>query len=237
MLGVLVSLTAARFVFAQAPEGVIHYEVKMNMHRRLPPDREGMKNVIPEFRTHQDQLFFTANASLYKQVEEEEDDDFGGEGMQIRFRRPLAEYYVDQAAAKRVVIQEFMDKKYLIEDSIRVSPWKFGAETKILLGFECRQASYYNEERKQTIVAWYTARLRPFLGPEGFNTLPGAVLQIDINDGERVITAQKIDARPLEKGELKIPSGGTKTTEKDFRKMVDDQMKKMGGNGAVIIRN
>ncbi|HEY9045311.1 MAG TPA: GLPGLI family protein, partial [Ohtaekwangia sp.] len=65
-LGILVSLTAAHFVFGQSAEGIITYEVKVNMHRRLPPDREQMKETIPEYNIHQDQLVFNTNESLYK---------------------------------------------------------------------------------------------------------------------------------------------------------------------------
>lgn len=239
-LGILVSLTAAHFVFAQTAEGVITYEVKVNMHRRLPPERQGMKEMMPEFDVHKEQLSFTATESLYKPVIEESEDDFAGEdggGMRMRFRRPNAEVYFNHASSKKVTQQEFMGKKYLIEDSVKITPWKFGTEVKTILGYACRQATFYNEERKQTIVAWYTDKLRPFLGPEIYTTLPGAVVQVDINEGERVITAIKIEPRTLKKGELKIPSGGTKITEKEFRKMMDEQMQRMGREGGVMIRN
>jgi GLPGLI family protein len=236
-LGVLVCLTAAHVVFGQT-EGSIIYEVKMNMHRNIPKEREEMKNMIPEFRKSRDQLFFNASESLYKAVEEDDDTDVDNGGMRMVIQRPKNETYVNQAATKRVLLQEFMGKKYLIEDSLKVTPWKFGSETKEVKGYACKQASFYNEERKQTIVAWYTDKLRPFLGPENFNTLPGAVLLVDINDGERIIIAQTIEFRPLKKNEMKIPSGGTKTTEPEFRKMVREQMEKMGASGGnIIIRN
>jgi GLPGLI family protein len=236
-LGVLVCLTAAHVVFGQT-EGSIIYEVKMNMHRNLPKEREEMKNMIPEFRKHRDQLFFNTSESLYKAVEEDDDTDVDNGGMRMVIQRPKNEIYVNQAATKRILLQEFMGKKYLIEDSLKVTPWKFGTETKDVKGYACKQASFYNEERKQNVVAWYTDKLRPFLGPESFNTLPGAVLLVDINDGERIITAQSIELRPLKKNEMKIPSGGTKTTEPEFRKMVREQMEKMGGSGGnIIIRN
>jgi GLPGLI family protein len=236
-LGVLVCLTAAHVVFGQS-EGSIIYEVKMNMHRNIPKEREEMKNMIPEFRKSRDQLFFSASESLYKAVEEDDDTDVDNGGMRMVIQRPKNETYVNQAATKRVLLQEFMGKKYLIEDSLKVTPWKFGTETKEVKGYACKQASFYNEERKQNVVAWYTDKLRPFLGPENFNTLPGAVLMVDINDGERFITAQSIELRPLKKNEIKIPSGGTKTTEPEFRKMVREQMEKMGASGGnIIIRN
>jgi GLPGLI family protein len=80
--------------------------------------------------------------------------------------------------------------------------------------------------------------LRPFLGPETFHTLPGTILEININDGERMITAKSVAARPLKKNELKVPTQGTKITQPEFRKMVEQQMERMRANGAnVIIRN
>jgi GLPGLI family protein len=239
-LGILVGIAAAQVAFAQT-EGSIIYEVKVNLHRTLPKEREEMKAMIPEFRTSQDQLFFNENESLHKPIIEDEEEDAntgGGGGMVMRINRPQNETYISQADSKRIRLQEFMGKKYLIEDTLKVSPWKFGAETKEVSGYACKQASYYNEERKANVVAWYTDQLRPFLGPESFNTLPGAVLEVDINDGERTITAKVIELRPLKKNELKLTSGGTKTTEAEFRKMMSEQMERMRANGGnMIIRN
>jgi hypothetical protein len=67
--------------------------------------------------------------------------------------------------------------------------------------------------------------------------LPGTVLAVDINAGERVIVAQKVDMRSLKKNEFKKPTDGEKTTAVAYRKMVDEQMKKMGATGGMIIRN
>jgi GLPGLI family protein len=239
VLGILVSITAA--VFGQITEGVITYETKVNMHRNLAPERQEMKHMIPEFRTTKETLIFNANESLFKPMEEEASDEDletgNGGGMRMMIRTPQNEWYVDQANSKRTVLQEFMGKKYLIEDSLKLRAWKFGNETKQVSGYDCKQATFYNEERKQTIVVWYTDKLRPFLGPESFNTLPGAVLQVDINDGERVITAQTLQARSLKKNELKLSTGGIKTTEAEFAKIRDEQLQRMRANGAnVIIR-
>jgi GLPGLI family protein len=238
LLGVLICITAAQVVFGQT-EGNIIYEMKVNLHRTLPKDREEMKAMIPEYRTSQNELVFNASESLYKPVEEEEDDaDMDNGGMRMRFQRPSNIIYIDQSTSKRIMEQDFMGKKYLIEDSLKLMAWKFGDETKEVKGYLCRQASFYNEERKQTIVAWYTDKLRPFLGPENFNTLPGAVLEININDGERIISVKSIAMRPLKKNELKAPSGGTKITEAELRKKMDEQRERMRSQGGnVIIRN
>jgi GLPGLI family protein len=237
----LFALLMQMMVFAQTKEGVITYESKINMHRRLPKEQQDLKNMIPEFRISKNQLFFNETASLYKNLEEpepeEEDDDASNGGIRMKFSRPQNEFYFDFAAKRKIEMRDFMSKKFLIEDSIKNIPWKFSQETKTIQGYVCQKATYVNEERKQTVVAWYTEKIPLMSGPETLNSLLGMILEIDINEGETIITAQKIEARPLKKGEIKIPTEGKKTTAAEFKKMVDEQMKQMGGNGMRVIRN
>ena len=259
IVGILASLAGARVVFAQTVEGVITYESKINMHRRLPPERAEMKTMIPEYRTTKEQLFFNADESMYKPlIEDEEEQEFSnsGGGVRMVFRQPNTELYMQPSSQKIISKQEFMGKDYLIEDTIKMSPWKFGTETKIIQGYTCKQAYFTRIDQQTTmrvtgsgpptpettsvtqeITAWYTDQIRPFLGPERFNTLPGAVLAIDINNGERVIVASKIELRQLKKNELKVPDKGEKTTQAAFRKMTEEQMQRMRASGGMIIRN
>lgn len=225
-------------------EGVITYEITIDNHRMLPPEMEGRKAMIPQFRTFKQQLFFNANESLYKPlIEDEEDEDQfssgGGGGGRFRFRMQGQTNYVDQASNTMLTQMDLMGKKYLITDTLKPAPWKFGTETKTIQGYECMQAYYTTEgDRKQTITAWFTSKLRPMLGPERYNTLPGAVLAIDINNGERVFVAKKVEVRELKKNELKAPSEGEKITQAEFRKKGEELRKQFrGGGGNVIIRN
>ena len=86
LLGVLTMFAASGIVLEQVPEGVITYEVKTNMYRRLPADRQHMKNTMPEFNIFKDQLFFNPSESLYKPVEEDE-EEFAG-ALPVRTPRP-----------------------------------------------------------------------------------------------------------------------------------------------------
>ena len=237
IIGVLIFLVTTQVVFGQTPEGMITYETKIDMHRTLPKERQDMKNMIPEFRISRQQLFFNAVESLYKPIEEDEDENMeqGGGGIHMKIQQPFVEIYSDRSNSLRVTQQEFLGKEYLIKDSLAVPPWKFGTETKKIMGYDCRQAMHYNEARKQQVVAWYTQQLRPFLGPEKFNTLPGAVLEVNLNNGERVIAAKSLQGRALKKNELKVPSHGIQITEADFRKMVEENTARMRANGADII--
>jgi GLPGLI family protein len=245
IIGIAVCLAAANVVWGQT-EGVISYETKVNLHRRIPPEREAMKAMMPEFRTSKEQLFFKGPESLYKPVIEDTEEDMsasgnahGGGGMVIRMQMPNIETYSNTDTQEKIVQQEFQGRQYLIIDTLKVSPWKFGTETKTILGYTCKQAYFTDEQRGQKleVTAWYTDQIGNFLGPERFNTLPGAVLAVDINSGERVIVAQQIETKALKKNDLKKPSSGQKVTSAEFRAMVDEQMKKMGASGGMIIRN
>lgn len=241
VLGILVCLAAAQIVFAQGADGSITYEVKVNLHRRLPPGQEARKAMIPEFRTTKQQLFFNATESMYKPIIEDEEEDMhaGGGGMRITMKQPNDEVYINPENTAIISKREFMGKDYLINDTLKISPWKLGTETKEIQGYTCKMAWYVDErqpDRKMEVTAWYTDQLRPMLGPETFGTLPGTVLAVDINNGERVIVARQIEFRSLKKNELKAPTSGQKVTQAEFRKIVDETMKQMGGNGRVIIR-
>jgi hypothetical protein len=49
--------------------------------------------------------------------------------------------------------------------------------------------------------------------------------------------ARKIALRELKKKELLAPTTGEKVTRAEFVQQRDEQMKKMGGSGGMIIRN
>jgi GLPGLI family protein len=244
LIGIVVSVIAIQTVFGQET-GVITYEMKVNLHRTIPKEREQMKAMIPEFRTSKQQLFFTASESIYKPLLEDEEEDMtassNGGGIVMKFQQPNEEVYFNQSESKALSSREFLGKQYLIIDSMRVAPWKFGTETKTILGYECKMAYYTDDsrpEQKREITAWYTDKLRPFLGPERFHSLPGAVLAVDVNNGERTIVAKVFGFRALKKNELKVPSKGETITPSAFRKMMDDHMRKMNqGGGNVIIRH
>ncbi len=246
LVGILVSLAAAQTVFAQNADGMIVYEVKINLHRRLPHGMEARKAMIPEFRTTKQQLFFNANESIYKPIIEDEEEDMthgggGHGGVTIRMQQPNDEIYIEPGTSRVLSKREFMGKEYLIDDTLKIAPWKLGTETMEIQGYACKMAYYTDEnqpDRKREITAWYTDQLRPMLGPERFGSLPGAVLAIDINNGEQVIVARKIEFRELKKSEMKVPSSGEKISRADFRKLVEERMKQMGGpgGGRMIIR-
>lgn len=238
---VLLALAITYMGMDQLKEGVILYEQKVNMHRRaINVNGQDMRAMIPEFQVNKTQLLFNSNESFYKSYEDEEADEteLSSGGATVRFRRPQSEIYKNFQIGQKVELREFMGKKYLIKGEMTQTPWKITSETADLNGYACVKAIMTDSLRGEArnIAAWFTPDIPVAAGPDNFGALPGMILKVDINDGEVVYTALKIEGRPLKKGELTAPSKGKEIAEDDFRKMVEEQMKQMGGQ-RMIIRN
>lgn len=233
----LLALAGWNFSFSQNTEGIVTFEEKVNMHRHLPPDDAQIRSMVPEFRTSTSELLFKDQESLYRNVEEEEDDEVGGGPVVIKMQRPEATYYRDFAAGKKVDQREFMGKRYLIEDTIAKAAWKVTGESKTILGYNCLQATWADTANQRQVVAWFTDAVSMPGGPAVFGLLPGMILEVDVNGGELIFTAKKVEFKKLKKGELAAPTKGEKITQAEFKQKMDEQMKRMGGPGVKIIRN
>jgi GLPGLI family protein len=238
ILFLFVTLFLPLAAFAQNNEGVITFEEKINVHRGLPPDAEDMKAMIPEFRIHQSELLFNATESLYRNVEEEEeDDDAGGGGVVMKIQRPEVIFYRNFATKRKTDFREFLGKYYLIEDSLAGGNWKLTGQSKQVLGYNCMSATTTDTVRKREITAWFTDALSLSAGPQNFGQLPGMILEIDINNGEIVLAAKKVDLKKLKKGDIEAPKKGEKITDAEFQKKMADFLRENGGKSMRIIRN
>lgn len=235
--GILLVLLSG-FLSAQIIQGVIHYEVTMDVHRSLPAERQELRAMIPQFRTDNFQLFFSPSESLYKPREEEElpSGPRGGGGMRAMMRMPRTETYIDRGSRERTVAQDMMGRNFLIVDTISIQPWRFGNEQMEIAGFMCMMAWYTDTVANQEVTAWFAPQLPPFMGPDRFVTLPGTVLAVDINNGERVWVARSIEAREVKKAEIRKPNRGERMTREQFERMVAEQMQRMGGGAGAVFR-
>src|SRR5690606_30375667 len=122
------------------------------------------------------------------------------------------------------------NEDYLIEGEFEQLPWVLTGETKTILGRMCQQATYTIAEPLTEVVAWFTPMIPISVGPEKYRGLPGAVLEVDINMGERTFTAFNISDKPIRIKDLKAPKKGKKVTNAEFKEIRDAKMKEMENN-------
>jgi GLPGLI family protein len=149
ILALLLGTLAATHLQAQMREGKITYEQKINIHKRMPPEAEQFKAMVPEFQTNILELYFTETQSLFKAAKEQGDQlptADGGGGMGRGFMRfggmgADAETFRDYDRELIIESRELGPKRYLIEDTLRPLKWKLENETMTINGFECRKAT------------------------------------------------------------------------------------------------
>jgi GLPGLI family protein len=218
-------------------EGRVVYERKVNVHRRLAD--ESMKSMVPEFSTSKVELLFSSDESLGRNIKEEEDirdqagQETNGPVVRMKFGGGDDQTYKNYSTEKMIQQREMGPKKYIIEDSFPHQSWKLAADTQLIKGYLCKKATTLGQQGN-TVIAWYTEDIQSPSGPEVYGGLPGLILQLNINDGEMVYSAQEITTGNSTL--VHAPTDGKKITRAAFRKMMEEQFGPDAGSGRPTIR-
>ncbi len=221
---------------AQTQAGIIEYEFTIDLHRNIPPEREAMKAMIPQFRETKHQLLFNPKASLYTEIVDKDSEfERSGPGRGMRMMGMAgAETFVNRDTKVIIVQQDFIGTTYLISESLGLGPWRMGDEILEIAGYDCMMAWKIDTVLNQEITAWFTMDLPSFLGPERYVNLPGTVLAVDINNGERVWVAREIILEEPEESLIQQPTRGQNLTRNEFNDMMREQIERMNRQGRQI---
>lgn len=191
---------------AQIEEGTITYNRKtdwISIMSKLPyisqeeVDRSTLTWGKEENKGTDLTLTFKDNKSVYTYSEEQTANEWGWRRNEILLIRDYAKKTIKDLRGE-------MGVTFLIEDELKRTKWKILNEIKEIEGYLCMKAETTDPIKGQTIHAWFTDGITFSGGPEGFGGLPGMILEIDINEGDAVITATKVNLEaPVEK--LPIP--------------------------------
>jgi GLPGLI family protein len=144
--------------------------------------------------------------------------------------------------------QELGNRTYIIEDSIHKQKWRLLDDTKDIFGHQCHKAtitttrnvppkiSFNNgavsvdssgpKTADVTVIAWYADDIKSSVGPDIYGGLPGAILQLNIDNNQTIYTAIDISSVVNAK-DLKAPARGKKVTQKEYDKIVAKAMSNM----------
>jgi GLPGLI family protein len=189
---------------------------------------------------------FDGDESVYQPKKENEETETtstsGNATMTIRMGRDNRVVYKDLTKNHMVDSREFMQKQFLITGPPTARKWKIGKEQKEILGYNCMEANFQADSVTK-IKAWFAPSLAVSNGPSDYQGLPGLILQVDINDGERMLTATDIKLNEADKTLIVAPTKGKEVSSEEFEKIREEKMKEMnmshgpgGGNQMIIIR-
>ncbi len=224
-----------------AQSGVVNFSEVVKLQLQLEgADAEQMKN-IPQTHTIKKMLVFNKDESLYKNYEGNKDlelnnDDGDGRQMKIVMKTPESTLYSHVKANEIVHAQELFGKQFLIKGSGKKYKWKITGEQQKVLDYNCQKALL--QDTASIVSAWFTTNLPANMGPNGYGGLPGMILAMDIDHGQRMITATSITMRDLAADEITKPDKGKEVTPEEFEKIKAEKMKEMGatmGKGGMKI--
>ena len=236
-ISIIVLLLAPMFLFAQQKTGKVSYTQKVNLHIGLGEGNEEMKAMIPEFQESKFELLFNDQATLYRSVKEEvteinETTSDGGQ-MVIRMEGPKSTIFTDLANGDQIEERDMMGKQYLISGASELK-WKMTGESKEIAGQQCMKAVLDTKDRK--LEAWFASALPIPSGPSTFGQLPGLILEVVMDEGRMIITADKLEMREVDAALLVAPTKGKKITRKKYKKLQEERMREMNAEGGGGVR-
>jgi len=167
-------------------------------------------------------LFFTPTRSKYSYESEQGVSDDG----RYSWRQDEFQIFRDFEQEKKTELIEMLGKTYIIEDSLQAPKWKVMNQIKDVNGHVCMLAVTEDTIKKQQVKAWFAHDLPVPAGPEQYFGLPGLIMELDINDGDVVITAIKVELKPVGE-EINLPKKmkGRKLTDKAYRDLINTHIK------------
>jgi GLPGLI family protein len=194
---------------AQQMEGVITYERAYHWSRiysRLDflsqeeKDRIKLTGGNNDVSKSKMKLLFTPTQSLYTYAS----DQGSSEDGTYSWRQDEYLIFRDFEKERKTEIIEMLGKHYLIEDTLQAPRWKVMNQIKDINGYVCMLATTVDTVKKHKVAAWFAHDLPVSTGPERIFGLPGMIMELDINDGDFVITAIKVELKPVG-GDLVLP--------------------------------
>lgn len=212
--------------------GSVIYKETVKMDIQLEGVDEQLAAQIPKERKSEKVLHFTEEAALYENHLNEDPEDglhMEGSGMMIKINESDNKTYVDLNNKKIIEQREFMSRVFLIESDLEPGKWKLTGNQNTILDYACQEA--ISEIDGTEVHAWFTPEIGVSVGPGRFNGLPGLILAMDMDNGNRKLEAINIDLKPLGKNVLKKPTKGKSVTHEEYDQIVAEKMKEMGVEG------
>src|ERR1035437_1025154 len=226
----IVFMLISTLSYAQKLEGTVHYLKTENIAKKMAVLDYLSKQSIEVFTYSYAQVYGVGNESttysiLYLNATQTKYEDTEENDNVYNYQQ--TDYTIMRDFSKNTLhdIIEVLGRTYIIEDSLKSPKWIILNEMKEIAGHICMNAFYDDTLKKQKVVAWYALDIPIGGGPERYFGLPGLILEVDINDGALVITADRINLKKLTT-ELDFPkkAKGKKIKEKDYIEILRKQI-------------
>lgn len=125
------------------------------------------------------------NAVIIKNAEESESEE-----VDMGTYTPVTAEQIFTDGNKLAVVKNFNGADYLVDEIADKINWKISDETKIILGYNCQEATGIWKGR--TYTAWFTTDIPVSFGPWKLHGLPGLILEANDKTGRITFSCTKV---------------------------------------------
>lgn len=229
----LLAAMLLQYPFAGAQtSGEITYRETVKLKIELPEADEKLRQMIPPAQHDDKKLTFTETEAIYDAVGKPGAGDIDmkheEDGNQVHFVMKMPQNILYTNLDEETIInkKEFFGRDFLITGKSRDCKWKLTGEQKTIGDYVCQKALL--QDTSENTIAWFTPQIPVSAGPAGYGKLPGMILEMEMENGQRTISVTGINLRKVSKGEIKAPEGGKKVTQEEFKVIQDEKLKEMG---------
>ena len=221
----ILSLIAVVPALAQQLEGEVTYEKTYRytkIYSRLTflsnEEKDRMKQTWGNDDEYKEKMTMLFNEKQSYYSYQKKEDNEGGYSWNRREYR----IFRDFDKGTKTEIMDMVGKVHVIEDSIKAPSWKVMNKIKEVAGHMCMMAVTEDTVKNQKITAWFASDIPLPAGPELYTGLPGMILELEVNDGDIVVSAIEIKTRPVPAADIDPPKKlkGKKINGKQYTEIV-----------------
>lgn len=216
---------------AQNTSGKIVYKqtIQVEIPDRVPKE---FRDRFPTERTVNKELYFNQTTSTYKNGENlrQGEGEVGGRdrGWRMRMRGGNANAMTYKNISEKMITdnRDIMGKAFIIEEPMTKMVWKMTGQKKTILDYMVMEATSTINDTIP-VTAYFSPQIPVPNGPALYHGLPGMILEVNVNDGQNIITATAVELMEIDAANLEKPNEGKKVTKEEFNKIRREKMQEM----------
>jgi GLPGLI family protein len=173
------------------------------------------------------ELIFDKSKSIYKKIEvlSTSDNNMSGSSSSDNV------YFKNIETKDKIFKSQQTGTTTNVQVDFEQYKWEITTETKLINGYKCYKAktktSFFHRVKQEEVIlnriAWFTSEIPSSFGPEGFDGLPGLVLETAENEG---ICLHAIKIEFDCKKEIEKPKCNKTISHKEFKEILDGNYQK-----------
>lgn len=228
---VILFLFKAQLLFSQVENGIITYKIIVDSSyyktfKGFEKDTESMRNEFSKLEYH---LYFSNNFSKFTLLEDLK--------AEVEFNKNLrkaysfvgkADFYKDNITKKKIRCLNFLGDDFIIELESKNTEWILTSQSKQIDKFKVFKATttYQIENGNgrvftRNVEAWFCPELPSRFGPNGFDGLPGLILEL--RDHFFTFYCSKIELNLSNPISISFPKKGIFMSEHEYNNFLTEK--------------